>query len=712
MVDSCKSHLPQCQSIQRASRRRGKIALLMLVFLLLIAILAGFIGNAGHAVNQKLEVQHASDSVAFSTSMWMSRGMNAITTCNHLAGEATAVCIMHDALVGPEMPLGLRKNTQENRSLDTTLRALGKSAPISRIPSPYVPLNLTETDRRIIDFIVNRSSPSGNGEMRAFATLYDSRMTLKRKLRNWLAAKSLANIGFLVPPPWGYVSAAIAYGVHIAGTINVALIGKEWLLLAAVEAYASAAIPVQQTVIEQQLLPSLSEFAFEMAGLDPETGEFLEEPGLAVRSAADAVDEYSQAARVEVAVFPAVEDLRLPVQAGHRPSMAGRSGGWPPGWGTEAATASDEADDSNDKMERQLNRATRKMRRHLRAVLDDRYDLQATLDEIDEKLDSGELSDAVAAEYRTERAATARLLAAVEREAAEIEQKLVEIESERQAITESQVDAGDGRSQNLSLEHIPEAMDPEEESESQWVNSTAPYVDAMRAPILGVMQSQLPKSQAYEHYIKWTNRYTLIKAWQFRSGQRLSKQSQTTARWSKTEASRVLLVLNAAFDGEMNRKGNEPWGGEDAAARELAEDLFTVCTVAHRDHNSLFADIVYPNPSKHGVTATSQAIVYNANRQHQSQPNSQQAWLGWDTLNWDPDDRAPIAWGANAEIGSARWPWELLRELPAAPKVKLNWQAKLVPVTERRMQQASEEWSGAQQAAAELAAEFSELVHN
>jgi hypothetical protein len=38
--------------------------------------------------------------------------------------------------------------------------------------------------------------------------------------------------------------------------------------------------------------------------------------------------------------------------------------------------------------------------------------------------------------------------------------------------------------------------------------------------LLAKLLDQLEKSKAAEHYEKWTNRYTLVKAWQFRSGYR------------------------------------------------------------------------------------------------------------------------------------------------------------------------------------------------
>ena len=86
----------------------GKISLLASMLMLALVALAGLIGNTGHVTTEKLELQNAADSVAYSSSLWMARGMNAVTATNHLLGEATAMAAIHEALGGPELDSGSR----------------------------------------------------------------------------------------------------------------------------------------------------------------------------------------------------------------------------------------------------------------------------------------------------------------------------------------------------------------------------------------------------------------------------------------------------------------------------------------------------------------------------------------------------------------------------------------------------------------------------
>lgn len=142
------SHISQCRGLDSNGQyllediyrllRRGKISLLTLTFLVFMVVLMGMLGNTGHAVNQKLAMQNAADSIAFSSSMWLARGMNTVTASNPLVGEVAAISVIHESLGGSELRLGLKKNTAENRQLDQVLQGLKLSAPIGRVPSPYV----------------------------------------------------------------------------------------------------------------------------------------------------------------------------------------------------------------------------------------------------------------------------------------------------------------------------------------------------------------------------------------------------------------------------------------------------------------------------------------------------------------------------------------------------------------------------------------------
>lgn len=712
-LDTCHCGPRACPTRQlRPKNRMGKITLLALIFLLLIAVLIGLVGNAGHAVNQKVETQNAADALAFSSTLWMARGLNTVTASNHLVGEATALSVLHEAIGGPELRLGLKKNTSENQQLDRILRSVSKSAPIGRIPSPYVPLGLTNVDKRLIEFVVRRTSPSSSQDLDAFAMLYDARLTLKRELAGWLIAKSIANLAYLIPPPFGYLPAIGAYAVHIAASSQVVLIGKEWLLLEVLEKYAAAAAPIQIRVIESQLIPALNGFAAQVAGFSLDDLSDESEGGFAVRGVFQSVESLIEEHQVEGGVFPSEDALRLPVVFEPSPNMQGRQGEWPSGWGSDKSPSLPSADGLQRDMESQLDKALDEMQEREDVLLEAIEDLDALRDEVQseaEKVESPEADD-----YDAEIRALDSLIADLRQQQEKLRRDRGNVSDQRDELLASFQSLDTGPSQNLSLQHVPRAMDPDQERQCQWVRATMPNVDALRGPLLGLFRSQLPKSKAAEHFEKWTNRYTLIKSWQFRSGYQLKKTGPSSAQWNQDNQRQAMLVMPGAYRTEQANKGSESWTGSGQAAQQEAEERFTVVGVAHRSHKSLFAQIVYPQTHSHGLTSLAQSIVYNANpQQPQSGASDTQAVLGWDTLNWDFSAGPPVLeWGGQASLQSSQWPWELFDGLDAAPKIKLNWQSKLVPLTSTRLQHAAADFEGPSRQAIEFAAEYESLLHH
>src|SRR6185369_4214642 len=98
--------------------RHGKITLVTLFAILGLVVMAGFVGNVGQTVSTKIGAQNAADAVAFSSAQWMARGMNSLTATNHLLGEVTGLCVVIEALGGPEMDAGMAVYTKQNQTLD------------------------------------------------------------------------------------------------------------------------------------------------------------------------------------------------------------------------------------------------------------------------------------------------------------------------------------------------------------------------------------------------------------------------------------------------------------------------------------------------------------------------------------------------------------------------------------------------------------------
>ena len=175
-----------------------------------------------------------------------------------------------------------------------------------------------------------------------------------------------------------------------------------------------------------------------------------------------------------------------------------------------------------------------------------------------------------------------------------------------------------------------------------------------------------------------------------------------------------MFVLKDAYRGSRDQKGREKWTGTDSTAKREAEKLFTVIGVAHRDYKPLFSEVLYPAPAETGMTGYSQAIFYNANRQQAgSGRNRSQDKVGWDTLNWDPDVAVP-EWGAPPYKSAAKWPWEAFdgSTNSAVAKVKLNWQAKLMPARTKRLKDATEILEGDAKKNVEHAAKYFDKLGN
>jgi hypothetical protein len=72
----------------------GKVAIVSIFAVLAIGGMIGLVVNSGRAVREKVELQNAADAAAATTTLWMARSMNAVTTSNHLMGEATAIVVL------------------------------------------------------------------------------------------------------------------------------------------------------------------------------------------------------------------------------------------------------------------------------------------------------------------------------------------------------------------------------------------------------------------------------------------------------------------------------------------------------------------------------------------------------------------------------------------------------------------------------------------
>jgi hypothetical protein len=182
---------------------------------------------------------------------------------------------------------------------------------------------------------------------------------------------------------------------------------------------------------------------------------------------------------------------------------------------------------------------------------------------------------------------------------------------------------------------------------SQLVRASYPWVLAWRKPIRDVMRWVLFLSGASKHYRTYTQRYAKDKAQEVREQQGLH------------------LFVVKDFTPPGVEKFEEPWINDS----RRAEALFTVMGFAHREFSARFSPSVYVPRSQDGLLAYAQAMTYNANPNRRASDGRRQAEVGWDTLNWLHDGSPIYEWAADVD------------DEPDAPRIRINWQVKLIPAT-------------------------------
>ncbi len=184
---------------------------------------------------------------------------------------------------------------------------------------------------------------------------------------------------------------------------------------------------------------------------------------------------------------------------------------------------------------------------------------------------------------------------------------------------------------------------------SQTVRASWPWVVYDRGPILS-FTTPLIFSKAASLFRGWTEFHTTSRAQEFelRHG--------------------ALFVL---ADPSPSGKGFESWTTDP----RLADERFGLVTFAKRPEHKALGSPYFTTPNPGGVLGYAQALVYNANPQHpETGPPNYQPEVGWDLLNWDT--LAP-------DSGAYEFPFDGAEGMSPSPKVRLNWQAMLVPGSSR-----------------------------
>ena len=186
---------------------------------------------------------------------------------------------------------------------------------------------------------------------------------------------------------------------------------------------------------------------------------------------------------------------------------------------------------------------------------------------------------------------------------------------------------------------------------SQMVRAMTPWVQYWRKPILDFGRLVLPISGFAGYYHDESNDFTLNMAW-----------------WQWLENRTHLYVLKDLEVAGAD-KGEERWTKKKGSRR--ADELFAVIGFAHQDAPEVMAAPLIRPYQPDGLAAHAQVLIYNANPQDRPRKPKWQPVVGWDTLGWDtavPEYEFGLEYGSDKKIRDQ-------------PRIKLNWQTKLVPTT-------------------------------
>ena len=185
-------------------------------------------------------------------------------------------------------------------------------------------------------------------------------------------------------------------------------------------------------------------------------------------------------------------------------------------------------------------------------------------------------------------------------------------------------------------------------AKTQIVRASYPWVLFDREPIISQCQLKLKLSNSAEFYREWSDYYTTERS--LHVYQSLNKQ------------------LKVIRDNRLPDKGTELWTHDS----KNTDKHFSVIGFAYEKNQMPIGLPVLKPQNTAGLVTTAQAITYNANPQKPAQTSGRfQPEIGWDTLNWKTPVRSSMA-------------FEYPQSIPfsaSCPRIEINWQTKLVPVT-------------------------------
>ena len=619
---------------------RGGLVFSAGIVILGLAVLIGMVGNIGNEIVQKQRLQMAADAAAYSSAVWMARGMNTVCTLNHMMGELTAYIVILEAMGGPEadsrkdwIPRSECPKIEE--TLDTTID-VWTNTPLKEFTKSGNPI-IGAIDERFFMWAKQLLVYENNEYRRCGAAILEAEITLKAKYVECLRFKCVGSACELAGnvPPLAWLK-FVGWGIHGLANVQIGFIIWEGVIIKGMTFGVIAAAPIIKPIIREGL-PLLSQYAEQVAGISSNT-PLLKKP---IEDSLQKIKSHYLLQSVEIypggtktGVLPLVVDK---IKATGRPAQPGF-----PNWGN---------DQKPNLIEKLLSlvETAEKITNWIGKILN--Y--------------AGFILKPILKALGVSEGALKNLLNELQRA---FGIKLVTVDDE-------------GLKDNPSRKKL-EEFDTSAEAESQWVRATYPYVDSMRAGIRewardGAVWNRINISNFSTYFTNWTYRYTLNESHCIRNGK------------GKYRSPAHMLVL---ADMTPQQKGKEPW----VSNAQRAEALFSVVVrVEGKKREPLFSPTLFSRNDSKGDVAYAQAMFYAGNGIDLSRSSGMvQANTGWDTLQWNYPVKAP-EWKSTKPFKGPNplLPYKFLGsiDLRDEAKASVNWQAKLVPITKARLAQIEKE---------------------
>ena len=203
---------------------------------MVLLIFLSFIANSVNTVNQKIETQNGADAVAYSSSVWVARVMNAVTASNHIIGELNAIWIYHHAFGGKRLDEKFEANS--NTSPTFKLTGMTTSSTCKTLNSAIDPLfsvcqSAVVPSMSFHKSIIKDQDPKSDVN----STLFRGMHTLKMQYAITLGVHAAGWGIYQIPDPFG-ISKVVGTAIMVVALAVEFKIWQEYLILIGVEMLA------------------------------------------------------------------------------------------------------------------------------------------------------------------------------------------------------------------------------------------------------------------------------------------------------------------------------------------------------------------------------------------------------------------------------------------------------------------------------------------